>query len=252
MGCVRMKQAFLAGVCAVVMILGATSAQAQDGEDALPTDWSGFIAGGHVGFGFGDANWQETAEPLPVAWDDTIAGANQRPKDNPEGFIGGAHVGYNFQIGQFVFGPEVSISGADIDDRSVATFGGFDDQYKFDIDFVFTATARLGFAMDQFMIYAKGGYAGANVNLSIFDPTPVAQNWGRDGWQSGFTVGGGFEYMFSPVATLGIEYNYVDLGRRSYSNADSTGGALTFRADVEVHTVLARVSFKLSNLFGGI
>ena len=70
-------------------------------------NWTGFYIGGQVGYAWGDNRTTEfvTATGLP-------SGFNQNY--NTDGVVGGVHAGYNWQFGQFVFGLEGDVEGADI------------------------------------------------------------------------------------------------------------------------------------------
>src|SRR5205085_12522954 len=57
-----------------------------------------------------------------------------------------------------------------------------------------SVTGRAGFAMDAALIYAKGGYAWANRKASI---SALGTTFSDDQTHSGFTIGGGLEYMFA-------------------------------------------------------
>ncbi|VAV87185.1 hypothetical protein MNBD_ALPHA07-2162 [hydrothermal vent metagenome] len=244
------KNTVLATLCAFNVSVGAGSAQAEANSNQTTGlyDWSGLYAGVHLAYGKGRANWQEILETGGVAFDDTITGAGQRPIDRPDGIIGGGQIGYAFQFGNFVVGPEVTLSASNLRDRSVSTFGVADDRYRADINLIFTATARAGYSFDRFLVYAKGGYAGADINLGIVDTTGGTGSWNKSAWQSGFVVGAGVDYALSEKLVVGVEYNYLDLGSKSFtSQAIDNGapsGSLTFRNKAKIHTIGLRASWK--------
>ena len=70
--------------------------------------------------------------------------------DSGDGFTGGAQAGYNMQFNPLVVGIEGEIDYADISDRSAL---------KADLNWRGSVTPRLGFAIDRFMPYIKGGFA---------------------------------------------------------------------------------------------
>ena len=81
------------------------------------------------------------------------------------GFIGGGQVGCNHQINQWVLGVEGTFAGTTIkgDAADLAILN--DDVFATKINSLATVTARIGYAWNNVLLYAKGGYAGANVQL---------------------------------------------------------------------------------------
>ena len=108
------------------------------------------------------------------------------------------------------------------DARSIVTPASVTYQST-DINAIGTVTGRLGFAADKFLIYAKGGWATANVDISgrnMALPDAFSFSDRRNGW----TVGTGVEYMVARNFSLGVEYSYIDLGSQSYAGLTTPGG----------------------------
>ena len=59
------------------------------------------------------------------------------------------------------------------------------------------------------MVYAKGGWADAKINISSFNPNNGVVG-ATDGWKSGYTVGAGVDYMFARNWIVGADFNYYD------------------------------------------
>src|SRR5207247_612783 len=81
-----------------------------------------------------------------------------------------------------------------------------------------TATARIGYLFTpQLLGYVKGGGAWTRVDTQFFGTVPFVflseSALGID--RSGYTVGGGLEYMFAPGWSVFGEYNYMNFGRTS-------------------------------------
>ncbi|HEV7634219.1 MAG TPA: outer membrane beta-barrel protein, partial [Bradyrhizobium sp.] len=83
---------------------------------------------------------------------------------------------------------------------------------------LFTATARVGYLFaPQVLAYVKGGGAWTRTESLVFGSVPVnflsesALGSDRTGW----TVGGGLEWMFAPGWSVFGEYDYMDFGRRN-------------------------------------
>ena len=71
--------------------------------------------------------------------------------------------------------------------------------------------------------------------LLILDATGV-----RDGW----TVGGGFAWMFTPHVSLGLDYNYIDLGSETFRFGSGCRSDIAVRVEPDnIQTVSARLTF---------
>ncbi len=144
-------------------------------------NWAGFYAGANVGYEWGKISNSSV---------------------NPSGIAGGVQAGYNWQNGQFVFGGETDIQLSAADD----TFA----PYKFSNPWFGTLRGRLGYAMNNILVYATGGLAYGGVNGE-------AAGLSEDKTQLGWTLGAGMEVGFTPNWSAKVEYLYMDLGNRHYS-----------------------------------
>src|SRR5712692_3442762 len=70
-----------------------------------PFDWTGFYAGGQVGYAWGDATFF-----IPGI----LIVPTVTAKIDPNGIFGGGHLGYNWQFGKLVAGIESDINARDI------------------------------------------------------------------------------------------------------------------------------------------
>jgi opacity protein-like surface antigen len=71
-----------------------------------------------------------------------------------------------------------------------------------------TVAGRIGYVIGNYVLCAKGGGAGMNVNYGL-SVTPFAGgsvNLSR----SGYVARGGAEWMFYPAWSAKVEYNYLD------------------------------------------
>ena len=228
-----MKRLVLAGA----MIAGlAGPGFAADYSGGLPNDyfapWTGVNVGVFAGGGWADVDWSESLTGEAFSF-------------GPSGFIGGAEIGYDRQFGNFVFGVEASIAGAGISETVNSAIPGI--TFASSIDGLVAAKARIGYAAGRWLIYADGGYAGGWVNVSGNNPG-FPDRFSDDGFDSGWTVGGGVEYMITANTIFGIDYSFVDLGSTSRSGTTNAGLAYTISGlETQVHTVVARLKYK----FGG-
>jgi len=193
--------------------------------------WTGFYIGGHVGADWQDVDWRNV----------NLTG--ERVNNDASGFIGGGQVGYNQQFGNIVLGVETSLSGSTLSDdfRSGVNPAV---KYSTDINTIFTVTGRVGVAADKWLVYAKGGYAGAQVDVSGRNAA-LQDSFSIDDWRNGWTVGGGLEYKLTRNFSLGVEYSFIDLGSDHLHG--TTAQALPVNIvdhDAQVQSVTARLNWQ--------
>jgi outer membrane immunogenic protein len=194
---------------ALALGLGAVQAQA-DGPSKVSIvekpsfDWSGVYVGVHAGWGRLEVDRQ-----YPV--DDHYVISGTFINQEADGWIHGGHLGFNHQIGSLVAGAEILVSRADIETTGV--FQGYPTdppvRLTAKMDTLLTATVRLGVAHGPFLLFAKGGYAGAEIGTKSWDPVPHWSEVSR--WTGGWTLGAGFEVSLYKNITWGVEYSYIDL-----------------------------------------
>jgi len=191
-----MKRLLLAGAAFASLMTAASAADlaARPYTKAPPlspaTNWSGFYIGAMGGYAF--------------------------DSDNGGGF-GGGTIGYNWQFpgSQFVFGIEVDAAGASIKDSQTVIVGLAAITAEDKMDALGSVTGRVGVAMDTALFYAKGGYAWANNKLSVTVPGFLSVSDSHV--HSGYTIGGGIEYMFAPNWSAKAEYMFTHLDSKTYT-----------------------------------
>lgn len=194
--------------------------------------WTGFYVGAHLGGAWSDVDWANV----------TLTG--ERVTNDGSGFFGGAQIGYNQQFGNIVLGVETTLSGGSLsgDFRSVVNPAAV--TYNTDINTIVTVTGRLGVAAVQWMLYAKAGWAGVEVDVSGHN-TAIPDRFSFDDWRSGWTVGGGFEYKVARNISLGVEYSFIDLGSDSITGVTRLGVPVAIRDhDVQIQAVTARLNYQ--------
>jgi outer membrane immunogenic protein len=193
--------------------------------------WTGLYIGGHLGAAWADVQWADvslTAESV---------------NNDSGGFIGGVHIGYNLQLHSFLLGVEASLTGAVLTDNARSTVAPATISYGTDTNPIATATGRLGVVFDRWLIYAKGGWAGAQVEVSGRD-TALADSFSFSNWRNGWTVGGGFEYKFQPDFSLGVEYGFIDLGSETMTGVTALGLPVTItNHDLQIQAATARLNY---------
>jgi outer membrane immunogenic protein len=211
-----MKRLLLAGVAlSVATAASAADMQARPYTKAPPAvvspayNWSGFYIGAMGGFG-----WE------------TDAGS---------GGFGGGTVGYNWQLpgSQFVFGVEVDAAGASIKDSFLVDVGVTQENKT---NAFGSVTGRAGFAVDAALLYAKGGFAWANAKTSFTDGMLTVSD---SHTHTGYTIGGGLEYLFTPNWSAKAEYMYTNVGSETYN----FGGQLADSGSFDFHTIKVGVNY---------
>ena len=243
-----MQKLLLAGVGVVAM---ATAATAADLPARMPAkapayvaqvyNWTGFYVGAHLGWARVDLS--ETVVAAPAGFGTgTISGRD-------DGFIYGGQVGFNYQIGQFVLGIEGQLSGADIGSSgtTVAVVGPttFTVTGSSGIDWMATLAARFGVAFGNALLYGKAGFAWMDWSASAIGTSTTAGvvttvgTVTAGGTETGYMLGFGLEYGFTPNWSAKIEYNYLDFG-----NERRSGGGFTVDSDLTTHLVKAGINYR--------
>src|SRR5262245_2488451 len=198
---------------------------------ATPPTWTGFYVGAHLGGAWSDVEWTNV----------TLNG--ERVTNDSSGFFGGAQMGYNQQFGNFVVGVEATLSGGSLaaDFRSVVDPAQISAT---DISTIVTVVGRLGVVVDRWMLYAKGGWAGASVDVAGRN-TSSLDRFSFDDWRSGWTVGTGFEYKVARNISVGVEYSFIDLGSENIAGVTKLSVPVTIRDhDVQIQSVTARLNYQ--------
>ena len=155
-------------------------------------------------------------------------------------FASGGGGGYNYQMGPFVIGGQVewdwtnarggeSFSGGNsfscpinsvVNNSVTFTLSSpFSFSCTTRVNSIFTATARLGYALDRLLVYGHGGLAVGDITANIvsnsFSPggTVASDRKTAVGW----TIGAGFEFGLTQNISAKAEYLYFDLGSDSYN-----------------------------------
>lgn len=124
------------------------------------------------------------------------------------GITGGLQGGYNWQFGTFVVGAEADLQGSDADGRFAAS--------RFANPWFGTLRGRVGYAMDNVLLYATFGlaYGGGR-----FETNGLREEKTHVGW----AAGGGMEVGLTPNWSVKAEYLFVDLSDQRYVLFGHTG-----------------------------
>jgi outer membrane immunogenic protein len=182
------------------------------------------------------------------------------PVGRKDGFIGGGQVGYNWVSGRFLAGLEADIQGisnttaagtlantavvvgtpivsSQIGSMSTSDLG--------------TVRGRVGLLADpKWLLYVTGGLAYGNVSA-----TNILTQTGTNGFigagtasstdtRSGWTAGGGVEWMIAPMWSVKAEYLHYDLGSVRFVNGVTGTPASAFFAGQVFQTNSVSASFR--------
>ncbi len=201
--------------------------------------WTGFYAGVNLGGGWASGGGNNSYLPYsdPRYGFGTTPALGLGPNlfflpgggttgNNTGGVIGGGQIGYNYQFNSFVVGVETDFQGTSLTGGNQGNFagaypspfppgGGFltplltGNGGNLGLPWFGTVRGRVGYlATPTLLLYGTGGFAYGGV-------TAFQQSNTRTGW----TAGGGVEWMFMPHWTAKLEYLYTDL-----SAGGATGG----------------------------
>lgn len=226
----------------------ASAAQAADMTASATYDWTGFYLGANAGVA-----WNNSSLDQDVYRDGVRANELRNAIDGDQtAFTAGGILGYNYQIDQIVLGVEadfnyLGFSDSNKNDILLATApaaAGSYSQTSFEADWFGTIRARLGYAIDNVLIYGTAGAAYGHMEAEgklelggdVWKGSTQTTNWG-------WTVGGGAEYGIDNWS-LGLEYLYVDLGNAEWDSNVIDNNRFKGNADYAFSTVRASVKYR--------
>jgi outer membrane autotransporter protein len=217
-------------------------------KDRLPVvevvNWTGFYVGGFGGAFLGAADWN-------------YVGGGVSP--HVGGYTWGGDLGYNYQVGAWVFGVEADLGKTNVNGGTacgpllagnlVTTPGPikapaaplFQMTCNAWADWVATATARVGYAWERLLLYAKAGGAWTNEQVnatcnlgSVLQPLVIpfqscsnpagapSTGFAATNTMSGWTIGYGTEFALTRNWSARAEYNYISFGDRNVIASDGS------------------------------
>jgi outer membrane immunogenic protein len=216
------------------------------------TDWSGVYIGGKLGGAFSNLNWTQDRNSFTAL---SGVAPNTPVEFSPNGIAGGFLGGANLQLGQWIFGAEVSFSGTDLSQKTASPFFPATDTFSTTLDWLLTVEGRLGYSWDRVMVFGKGGLAATDATLKVTSSHP------RDGgtasvteFAKGWTIGGGIEYAAWNSVILGIEYDYMDINLSKGGDCPLCDAGLTIDSTPSAlggHVKISAVMLRASYLFAG-
>ncbi len=171
----------------------------------------------------------------------------------PSGGFGGGQIGYNWQgflLPQMVLGFEADFQGGYIGAKS-SPLDIHGDVYNFksSLSYFGTVRGRVGYTLDRALVYFTGGYAYG-----------ALRKWSDDfGYQkydavaSGYVLGGGLEYRFSPAWSVKAEYQYLNLGKNdpcAFGTCFSDPGHAGAQKEDDYHTARLGLNYHIGGEYG--
>jgi outer membrane immunogenic protein len=259
-----MKKILLSAVSLAVLTGSALAADLPSRKAPVvapppPPMWTGFYAGVNLGGGWGAGGGNGNMWNL-----DGMNGGitnNIGGSGGSGGFIGGGQIGYNYQVSSLAMGGMGALIGAeaDIQGTSMGSTSG-SRRYGYlanignngtvgyvpgwvgggvNVPWFGTVRGRLGLTvMPTLLIYGTGGFAYGEVQRN--------GGWNSNSaTQTGWTAGGGAEWMFMPNWSTKVEYLYTDISGGNTNTFNNWGTSLnnvnnhtrwnTVRAGVNYH-----------------
>ena len=224
--------------------------------------WTGFYVGVNGGVDFnrvavsriGSARWRTSGFASDIANSNFFQGVN--PNLNGTGAAGGVQIGYNYQINQIVVGAEADIDALSARKSSIigptAVVGGNPQTLVQSARTTYLATvrARLGLAVDRWLVFVTGGVAFGDNKFSgsvIFNNTVPIYTGSVSRTRTGYALGGGVEYAVTNNWTVKAEYIYANLGTTSFIGAGPNavaGYTITHRARLQENLVRVGINYK--------
>lgn len=167
-------------------------------------NWSGFYAGVNGGWGWGQTN-ADNGNSMPV-----------------NGGTAGGQIGYNWAFANnVVLGIETDIAWTGFNGSLIVPGP---DEVTMKQNWLGTVRGRVGYAFNTVMPYVTGGVAfGGATRTTTAAPGPASDTQTH----TGYVVGAGVEWGFAQNWTAKLEYNYVNLGAKTYDVSGSPSVGIT-------------------------
>jgi len=214
-------------------LLSAAVMSAQAADQAVPggpsyypnayyptsVNWTGWYVGGQFGGSFASASWTDPFSSNSL---------------QSSGVLGGGQLGVNWMRDSLLLGAEADFTWTGLESSANAA--------SFSSRWLSLVTGRVGYAFNQFLVYAKGGAAFASARAT--HPTWVVLADTGTTTQVGWTVGGGVEYAINPNWSVRLEYDFADFQSRDMILHVPQGPALPVGVDFTIQKVVAGVNYR--------
>ena len=273
-----MRRPTIAAIAAVSTIALTQIASAADLPRKAPAytppppppafSWTGCYLGGYVGGagqGGNGAEFTDLGNTTRHSFSGGVSASNIVPShswnvgDSGASFIGGGTLGYNWQFAgsPFVIGVEgefgyIHLNGSGANPASPALNTIAESRVG---DWYGVLAGRLGWAgVPNWLFYVKGGAVWTELHANVIDSCtvfpcgPATVNASGSTTTTGWTVGGGAEWMFAPRWSVKAEYLFLGIDEtvRACGPGGGTGAGKTFCWDHDfqgVHTAKVGINY---------
>jgi outer membrane immunogenic protein len=278
---VRHRLILCGAAASFIMVSGAAAAQPTSAPD-----WSGPYIGLNGGYNWGKTTTRSDTTVNQLSGVNAGAGAvtvapstyGSSGRFDNNGWTAGGLLGLNIQSGPLVWGVEGDFDGmwarhgqtsvTTLPATGLTTGSTVTVNRSTDPSWIATVRGRLGFGLDHVLLYGTGGVAFAdlrNRESFAYVPTvtpgvttqnpgatygPYSSGGGSSGVRTGWTAGGGVEFLASNNVTLGAEYRHTNIGSHDYASGSTGPNGISERGRVRFtdDAVLGRVTLKFSGL----
>jgi len=213
-------------------------------------NWTGCYAGMHVGGGFAS---KDITDPVLLVQDTLIAPGTTTGittvSPQPTGVVVGGQIGCDYQFASsIVIGVEGAASGSTMKGTRQVLLPATGDLslVQANTDFLPSLTARIGYAFDNVLLYARGGAALAGDQFEVSGGLTGVGPYDFRGLDNrfGWVVGGGVDWAFSRNWSVFVEYDFYQFGTTNVLMTDQISGLaniVSFNQHVQV--VKAGINF---------
>jgi len=179
--------------------------------------WTGCYVGGNIGGGWDNISTERTGQ-VGIAFPAQYFGS-----DSGSAFVGGAQVGCDYQVRSWVLGIQGQGDWGKINSSHVIppypTYS-----YNTTMNDFATLTGRVGYTVvSQTLLYVKAGVVCKSDHLDVTIPAIPFLSATADVNITGWTVGGGLEWMILPYLSFFVEYSFMDFGTQSVTFTTAPG-----------------------------
>jgi outer membrane immunogenic protein len=209
-----------------------------------PMTWTGCYIGANVGGAWGR-----------FTLEGPFGGSADRSTNNAS-FVGGGQIGCDYQFaGGWVIGFRNMFDGTtnsrDVGFNVVTATGTATGTADLHMRWFDALTGRIGYSWQpNSLLYFQGGAVWSRVEADIVATTAAGSTFAGSAstTKTGWTIGGGWEYRFSPQWSVFIEGNYYDFGSRDRTIvtpvATACAAGCAFSAKTTAATALVGVNYR--------
>jgi high affinity Mn2+ porin len=217
---------------------------------SIPTDfnWTGFYAGGHLGYAWGSSNWTGAGVSGSLDLAQPIDSFNEAGS-----WFFGVQGGYNYMLpNRWVIGGEVDLAAPSFQTLSGISIGGISNftsptlgpvSYSETVLSSGTVRGRVGYAPGNWLFYLTGGFAWTYDQLTLTNLTTGTAD-APFLWRLGWAAGAGVEVPILPHWSARLEYLFTDYGTSSvlFANAGQR-----FNSDFSLQELRAGLNYQFGS-----